>query len=57
MAVLNIDIDTFEYRHVRLCRVIEFDVLDIDGALLNIAERCRYFLTVVIAELLLFFSD
>ena len=57
MAVLHINVDAFEHRHVGLCGIVEFDVLDIDSALLDIAEGLRYFFTVVIAMLLLFFFD
>ena len=57
LAVLNINIDAFEYRHIRLCGIVELDVLDFDGALLDITERFRYFLMVVIAVLLLLFGD
>ena len=56
LAVLNINIDAFEHRHIRLRGIVELDVLDLNGALLDITERFRYFLMVVIAELLLLFG-
>ena len=38
MAVLHVDIDTFEHRYIGFGWIVELDVLDIDSALLNAAE-------------------